>query len=415
MRAAHVVGAGLAGLSAAMVLAEAGFAVTIHEAAPRAGGRCRSYFDAQLGQEIDNGNHIVFSGNVAVNRYLARIGTSDKLSGPAHADFDFHDLRDDTRWTLKVSDGRFPGWVFDAHRRAPGTTIADHLALARLVVAGRNAVIGDLAPTSGPFWDRVVEPMMLAVLNCPPAQGSAWLAGRFLMASFARGGAACRPMVAEPTLDAAFVDPALAWLAAHGVQVNFGARLRSVRLANDQIAALDFGTDELDVTDTPVIFAVPPNVVSALVPGITVPDAFCAILNAHFAIEPPPGARPVTALIHSTAQWVLCHPGRVSVTVSGADDLIDLGREELAARLWADVQATLGIAEPLPAWQVVKEKRATFAATPAQDAKRPGARTRWRNLFLAGDWTQTRLPATIEGAIQSGETAAHLASAFLRR
>jgi len=221
--------------------------------------------------------------------------------------------------------------------------------------------------------------------------------------------------VAEPTLDAAFVDPALAWLAARGVQVNFGARLRSVRLANDQIAALDFGANELDVTDTPVIFAVPPNVVSALVPGITVPDAFCAILNAHFAIEPPPGAPPVTALIHSTAQWVLCHPGRVSVTVSGADDLIDLGREELAARLWADVQATLGIAEPLPAWQVVKEKRATFAATPAQDAKRPGARTRWRNLVLAGDWTQTRLPATIEGAIQSGETAAHLASAFLRR
>jgi hydroxysqualene dehydroxylase len=415
MPEAHVVGAGLAGLSAAMVLAEAGFAVTIHEAAPRAGGRCRSYFDAQLGQEIDNGNHIVFSGNEAVNRYLARVGTSDKLSGPAHADFEFHDLRDDKRWTLNISDGRFPGWVFDAKRRAPGTTIADHLSLARLVVAGRQAKIGDIAPTSGPFWERVTEPMMLAVLNCQPAQGSAWLAGRFLMASFARGGAACRPMVAEPTLDAAFVDPALAWLAARGVTVNFGARLRGVRLADDRIAALDFGAGEVDVSETPVIFAVPPHVVSALVPDISVPDAFCAILNAHFAMNPPPGAPPVTALIHSTAQWVLCHPGRVSVTVSGADDLIDQGREELAARLWADVQATLGINAPLPAWQIVKEKRATFAATPEQDAKRPAAKTRWRNLFLAGDWTQTRLPATIEGAIQSGESAAHLASALMRR
>jgi hydroxysqualene dehydroxylase len=415
MREAHVVGAGLAGLSAAMVLAEAGFAVTIHEAAPRAGGRCRSYFDPQLGQEIDNGNHIVFSGNKAVNRYLVRIGTSDKLTGPKHADFEFHDLSSDARWTLKVGDGRFPGWVFDTNRRAPGTTIADHLALARLVVAGRETAIGDIAPTSGPFWERVTEPMLLAVLNCPPAQGSAWLAGRFLMASFARGGAACRPMVAEPTLDAAFVDPALAWLAEHGVTINFGARLRSVRLVKEQIAALDFGTGEVNVSETPVIFAVPPNVVSALVPGITVPDAFCAILNAHFAIEPPRDAPPVTALIHSTAQWVLCHAGRVSVTVSGADDLIDQSREELAARLWADVQATLGINAPLPAWQVVKEKRATFAATPAQDAKRPGAKTRWRNLFLAGDWTQTRLPATIEGAIQSGETAAHLASTLMPR
>ncbi len=415
MREAHVVGAGLAGLSAAMVLAEAGYAVTVHEAAPRAGGRCRSYFDAQLGQEIDNGNHIVFSGNQAVNRYLARIGTSDRLRGPAHADFDFHDLGDDARWTLKVSDGRFPGWVFDAARRAPGTTIADHLALARLVLAGKQTAIGDIAPTAGAFWERVTEPMLLAVLNCPPAGGSAWLAGRFLMASFARGGAACRPMVAEPTLDAAFVDPALAWLAARGVTVNFGARLKSVRLESERIAALDFGAGELAVSGAPVVLAVPPNVAGALVPGITVPDAFCAILNAHFAVDPPPGAPPVTALIHASAQWVLCHPGRVSVTVSGADDLIDLGREELAARLWADVQATLGITAPLPAWQVVKEKRATFAATPEQDAKRPGAQTRWRNLFLAGDWTQTRLPATIEGAIRSGETAAHLASALLRR
>ena len=63
----------------------------------------------------------------------------------------------------------------------------------------------------------------------------------------------------------------------------------------------------------------------------------------------------------------------------------------------------------MPPWQIVKEKRATFAATPAQDAKRPAAKTRWRNLLLAGDWTQTGLPATIEGAVRSGETAAALA------
>jgi uncharacterized protein with NAD-binding domain and iron-sulfur cluster len=69
----------------------------------------------------------------------------------------------------------------------------------------------------------------------------------------------------------------------------------------------------------------------------------------------------------------------------------------------------LNITAPMPAWQIVKEKRATFAATPAQDARRPAAKTRWRNLILAGDWTRTGLPATIEGALQSGETAAALA------
>ena len=63
----------------------------------------------------------------------------------------------------------------------------------------------------------------------------------------------------------------------------------------------------------------------------------------------------------------------------------------------------------MPDWQIVKERRATFAATPAQDARRPGARTRWSNLFLAGDWTDTGLPATIEGALRSGRRAADLA------
>jgi uncharacterized protein with NAD-binding domain and iron-sulfur cluster len=88
---------------------------------------------------------------------------------------------------------------------------------------------------------------------------------------------------------------------------------------------------------------------------------------------------------------------------------VDQDREDLAIRIWADVTKALNIQAPMPAWQIVKEKRATFAATPAQDARRPDARTQWRNLFLAGDWTQTGLPATIEGALRSGETAAALA------
>ena len=104
---------------------------------------------------------------------------------------------------------------------------------------------------------------------------------------------------------------------------------------------------------------------------------------------------------------------RISVTISAADRLIGRDRAALAAAIWADVAATLQIATPMSAWQIVTEKRATFAATPAQDALRPHATTRWRNLILAGDWTQTSLPATIEGAIRSGETAARLARAMM--
>ena len=100
------------------------------------------------------------------------------------------------------------------------------------------------------------------------------------------------------------------------------------------------------------------------------------------------------------------------MTVSAADAIVDLDREELARRFWGDIQRACGFTAAMPAWQIVKEKRATFAATPAQDAKRPPATTRWRNLFLAGDWVQNGLPATIEGALRAGETAARLVQQF---
>lgn len=405
-----MIGAGLAGLSASVALARAGWQVRLSDAAPRAGGRCRSYHDPQLGQTIDNGNHFVFSGNQAVARFLDTIGSADGLEGPAHADFAFHDLRDDARWVLRVNDGRLPFWVLDPARRAPGTRLSDHLALARLMFARREgSTIGEAVADRGLFWERVVEPMMLAVLNCPAAEGSAWLAGRFLRLSFARGGRACRTMVALPTLDAVFIDPALAWLKLKGCTPLFSTRTRSLSFKGDRVVAIDQGDGAEPVGDAAVVLAVPPWVAADLVPGLAVPTRFCSILNAHFALAPPPGAPMITALLGATSQWVVCHHDRISITISGADDVIDADREALARTIWAEVSATLGLTANLPPWQIVKEKRATFAATPDQDALRPGAATRWRNLFLSGDWTQTGLPATIEGALRSGEAAARLA------
>jgi len=158
-----------------------------------------------------------------------------------------------------------------------------------------------------------------------------------------------------------------------------------------------------------VVLAVPPWVAKDLVPNLQAPDDFRSIVNAHFKYPPPAGASPMLGVIGGTAEWIFTFPDRISVTISGADAIVDQDREDLANRIWRDVTKALDIPATLPVWQIVKEKRATFAATPEQDAKRPGTATGWRNLFLAGDWTQTGLPGTIEGAIQSGEDAAALA------
>ena len=96
------------------------------------------------------------------------------------------------------------------------------------------------------------------------------------------------------------------------------------------------------------------------------------------------------------------------MTISAADRLLDTPRETLAEQIWREVAVIAKIDSPMPRWQIVRERRATFAATPSQDAKRPRPQTGYRNLWLAGDWTATGLPATIESAVRSGHKAAQL-------
>ena len=191
----HIVGAGLAGLSAAVKLANTGRTVHLHEAAGQAGGRCRSYFEPALDMEIDNGNHLVLSGNRDTMAYADMLGTRHELVGPAQAEFDFHDLVSGKTWRLRPNAGRIPWWVLQPSRRVPGTKAAEYLALARLMLAKEDDVIGDVIECSGLLYDRLWQPLLLAALNTAPHEASAKLAGGVIRESLARGGAACRPLI----------------------------------------------------------------------------------------------------------------------------------------------------------------------------------------------------------------------------
>ena len=406
---AHVVGAGLAGLSAAVVLASRGMRVVLSEAARQAGGRCRSFHDSQLDMVIDNGNHLVLSGNPAVGRYLSATGARHHLAGPSGAAFPYIDLATRQRWTLRPNDGPIPWWILSAERRVPDTAMVDYLTLAKLMLRHRGQPIADVLPCRGVLWDKFLRPLLVSVLNTPPEGASADLAGAVMRETFAKGGRAIRPRIATPSLAEAFVEPALHHLRRHDAEVRLGRRLVALKLADDKVVGLIFADGEVAVAaNEAVIVAVPPWTVGDLLPEVDVPDAFCAIVNAHFKTVPPTGTSPMLGVIGGTVEWVFAFADRLSVTVSAADHLVDRDNDALAALLWRDVAAAHGLPAALPPWRIVKEKRATFAATPAQERRRPGCRTRWRNLYLAGDWTDTGLPATIEGALRSGETAAGL-------
>ena len=405
----HIIGAGLAGLAAALKLAEAGENVVVHEATAFAGGRCRSYHDATLGMVIDNGNHLLLSGNRAALAYLRTIGADQRLVGPPHAEFGFVDLASGERWTLRFNDGRLPFWIFNPARRVPGTKARDYLALARLLRPPPGKTVGEVIAADGPVYRRLVEPLLLAALNIDPPQGSAKLAARVVRETLAAGGRACRPLVARDGLGSTLIEPALAWLRQRGVALRLEHQLHGMQFSGDRVTALDFGGETVALSGADsVVLAVPPYVAASLIRGLQVPTEFRAIVNGHFRIAPPKGQKPLVGVLNGTVEWIFAFPGRLSVTISAADRLLDTPREALAKTIWAEVAAVTGLSDELPPWQIVRERRATFAATPAQDLKRPGAETGWRNVVLAGDWTNTGLPATIEGAIRSGNRAAAL-------
>jgi hydroxysqualene dehydroxylase len=410
-RTIHIIGSGVAGLSAAVELTQRGETVMVHEATSFAGGRCRSYHDASLGMMIDNGNHLLLSGNYSALAYARALGSEDRLIGPPTAEFPFFDLSTEEQWTLRFNDGRIPLWIFNAGQRVPDTRPTDYIPLLRLLWAPRQKSVGEVVRFTGLLYERLVRPLLLAALNIEPSAGSAGLASAVIRETLASGGRSCRPLIARDGLGAALIEPALEFLRQRGRPIKFGHQLYKLVLSDARVQALDFGADKIALDDgDAAILAVPPYAATALVPGLDAPDEFRAIVNAHYKIEAPPHQPPILGVLNGTTEWIFAFPGRISVTVSAADRLIDQPREALAQTIWNEVATVTGLSPQLPPWQIVRERRATFAPSPEQDARRPGAITRFHNLLLAGDWTDTGLPATIEGAIRSGHRAADLIS-----
>ena len=417
MATVHIIGAGMAGLGAAVALTQAGRAVAVWEAAPRAGGRCRSYHDTRLGCVIDNGNHLVLSGNTAVQSYLAAIGAADRLVGPAAACVPFRDDRNGRRWAVRPNCGRVPWWLLVPNRAVPGFGLRDLRAAMRLLHAGPDATLGQILPAGrsyAAFW----EPLVLAVMNAPVAEAAARPMARVVRETFGRGGAACRPLVARRSLADTFVNPAVDWLQTHGARVSTGRRLRGVERDPDgrvRTLRLD-GADPVTLgTDDRVILAVPPAAARDLAPELAVPEDDAPIVNVHFRFDRPlplpcPDV-PLIGLVGTTAQWAFVRDDLISVTVSAADALVDAAADRIVACIWPEIARafTLDPTETPPV-RVVKERRATFRQTPANQYRRPAWDTLGRHLLLAGDWTDTGLPATIEGSLRSGKQAAAMVS-----
>ena len=319
----HIVGAGVAGLSAAVRLASSGRQIFLYESAGHAGGRCRSYFDNHLGCRIDNGNHLLLSGNPSVHEYLRTIGASRELIGPKRAIFPFIDLSVSKRWTVEIGKSSFPLWLLKKDRRIPDTGISDYLSALRLLFADEDQNLGDIVDTHAPLYHRFFEPFAVGVLNTPAEVSSARLLATVLKETFARGADACMPRMAKVGLSETFVDPALTYLKERGVVYRDNTRLREIVVEAQRTTQLRFSNSEIEMSrDDIVVLATPAPVTATLVPDLTVPVDTYPIVNAHFRVPDKvqlASDAGLIGIVGGTAQWLFFRGDIISATVSAAD------------------------------------------------------------------------------------------------
>jgi len=408
----HVVGAGVSGLSAAVSLAAAAEAqIVVHESAAIAGGRRRPLFDEASQTAFDSGADFVLSSWTSALALIEAVGARAQWREAAPDGIAFADLATGERWRLRLGRGRFPWRLLDPRNRPPGVALSDFWPGARLARAPAAARLVDYAPRFGTAAERVWRPFALAALNADLERASARLAGAALAASRWGGATLLSP---SRGLARGLVEPALKTLARRGAAARFERKLTGLAFADGRVAALDFVHDRVDLAPgDAVILATPPQEATALAPGLVAPQDFAAAVHVHFAAPAARDAPPILGVANGAIHWLLSGEDSMTAVVRDAGALIERPRDQLAAAAWRDVAALTGQRDAVPAWRVVKRKRAAFAATPEQDALRPGGDTRWSNLFLAGAYVQTGLPDCLEGSARSGAMAAERVRAWL--
>jgi squalene-associated FAD-dependent desaturase len=416
-----VVGAGWAGLAAAVELVARGASVTLIEAGPAAGGRARRV--PYRGAALDNGQHILLGAYRECLALLRRVGA------PAAA------LR---RLPLAID---YPGGARLAAPRLPaplhlaaalagarGLGVADRLAALRLGLAVRRAESAARAgETVAAFLDRLRqpeavrrllwEPLCVAALNTPASRADAAVFSRVLRDALLRRRGDSDFLVPATDLSALLPDPAIAWLGERGAAIRVGERVLAI---GPEGGGWRVRTARGETVHDAVVLAAAPHEAAALLAPLPATARLAEALHAlahepittvylqYDARVPLPG--PMVALEGAHAQWLFDRdrlggvPGLVAAVVSASSAEAALDQEILATRIHREIERVTGPLPP-PNWtKVITEKRATFACVPG--ARRPPCETGLAGLVLAGDYTEGPYPATLEAAVASGLRAA---------
>lgn len=423
---AHVliIGGGFAGLRAAVSLSDAGCRVTVVDNRAHLGGRARSFPDPVTGEVVDNGQHLFLAGYGRTLAFLERLGTRDQVVFQPRLQVRFVEAGGESvRFDCPPLPA--PLHLFAGFFGLRGIPLRDKWGLVRM--------LGDLRGGAGETVDQWLvrmgqgersrrlfwTPLTLAALNERPERASAAGLKAVLRVLLARPASRSRLGVARAGLSDLYAAPARRIVEQKGGRVLLNKTVQSMSVKNGKAVGVEFvGGDSLDADA--VIAAIGPGALKKLMPGWEQLPSFedSPILSVNLWLDRTDWApqEPFVALSGTRFQWLfnkstILGPAQaryLSLIVSAAADLEPLKNEPLVEIALEDLRACFPAAAGVKVLrsQVVREREATVSLTPETEPARPGFLTDLPNLFLAGDWTSTGFPATIESAVISGETAA---------
>jgi squalene-associated FAD-dependent desaturase len=444
-----VVGGGFAGLAAGVALAERGHEVIVLEAKRRLGGRAYSFRDAATGVVVDNGQHAMMGCYAHTLAFLERIGAADRVVRQRDLRVE---MRGAYRGSASVAAVRLPAplHVAGALLRYRHLTPVERLRaliaglrvlgmrrrrdpyLARATVADLLERLGQSPNACRAFW----YPVAISTCNELPERAAAAPFAEVLARAFFGTRADSQFVFARVGLSDLYTEQAAARIAAHGGRVELGAPVSRIETDAERATALLLRDGRRIAIDACIVSA-PPDATHALLPPEMRAHApwrdlralgASPIVSVHLWWDRPVLEADFAGLVGTTTQFAfdrtrLCDTpvegggSQVSAVISAAHAEEGWDNVRLASVVEADLRTVFPAARAARVLRavVVKEKHATISCTPEAERLRPGAETPLDNLFLAGDWTATGLPPTIEGAVQSGDRAARLAAEAVAR
>lgn len=414
-----VIGGGWSGVAAAMTAAEQGARVTVVESRGYLGGRARSFIDRHTGHEIDNGQHVLIGAYTSMLDVIRTLGTSHVLHPQPALHVPFVDV---TGRRVVLDAGRLPGKLgmvwgiaalggLSAVSRYRIMQWAVKLQLGFLDAANKSCLEHLRQHNQTPqAIERFWEPIVLATLNAPIDQADAQLLLAVMHLGFLGGTEAARILLPTAGLSA-LLHPFPTWLAARGGDVRLSTMVDRFEEDGNSVRAV-ICSDGQRIKADGVVIAAPASSAQRLVPNAKVPTFDVSpIISVYLWYSQPWLTDDMVATLGTTIQWLFRKPvpGLVSVTISAASDLASTTGEEIIAHCDRELRQLFHLPDTivLEHGQVIKEKHATPLLRPSErELRSHRVEGVPRNVALAGDWTDTGLPATLEGAVRSGRRAA---------